>query len=60
MNSPANWRTPVLVLVCGAIILTLIAANLQLLSLGTAALQISYGLILLGTVYIAGLRLSRR
>jgi ribose transport system permease protein len=46
--------------VAGAIILTLIAANLQLLSLGTAALQISYGLILLGTVYIAGLRLGRR
>jgi ribose transport system permease protein len=46
--------------VAGAIILTLIAANLQLLSLGTAALQISYGLILLGTVYLAGLRLGRR
>jgi ribose transport system permease protein len=46
--------------VAGAIILTLIAANLQLLSLGTAAVQISYGLILLGTVYIAGLRLGRR
>jgi ribose transport system permease protein len=46
--------------VAGAIILTLIAANLQLLSLGTAALQISYGVILLGTVYLSGLRLGRR
>ncbi len=46
--------------VAGAIILTLIAANLQLLSLGTSAIQISYGLILLTTVYIAGLRLGRR
>jgi ribose transport system permease protein len=46
--------------VAGAIILTLIAANLQLLSLGTAAVQISYGLILLGTVYLAGLRSGRR
>jgi ribose transport system permease protein len=46
--------------VAGAIILTLIAANLQLLSLGTAALQISYGLILLATVYLSGLRLGRR
>jgi ribose transport system permease protein len=45
--------------VAGAIILTLIAANLQLLSLGTAAVQISYGLILLGTVYLAGLRSGR-
>jgi ribose transport system permease protein len=46
--------------VAGAIILTLIVANLQLLSLGTAAVQISYGVILLGTVYIAGLRVARK
>ena len=46
--------------VAGAIILTLIAALCQLLSLGTAALQISYGLILLVTVFIASLRVSRR
>ena len=45
--------------VAGAIILTLIVANLQLLSLGTAAMQISYGVILLGTVYIAGLRVAK-
>jgi len=46
--------------VAGAIILTLIAANLQLHSLGTSAVQISYGLILLATVYVAGLRFGRR
>jgi ribose transport system permease protein len=46
--------------VAGAIILTLIAANLNLLSLGQSAIQISYGLILLGTVYLASLRLGRR
>jgi ribose transport system permease protein len=46
--------------VAGALILTLIAANLQLLSLGTAAIQISYGLILLATVYVAGFTFGRR
>jgi ribose transport system permease protein len=46
--------------VAGAVILTLITANLNLRSLGTAAVQISYGLILLGTVYLATLRLRRR
>jgi ribose transport system permease protein len=42
--------------VAGAIVLTLIVANLDLLSLGTAAVQISYGVILLASVYVAGLR----
>jgi ribose transport system permease protein len=42
--------------VAGAIVLTLIAANLELLSLGTSAVQISYGVILLITVYLAGFR----
>jgi len=46
--------------VAGAIILTLIAANLNLLSLGTSAVQISYGLILLGAVFISTLRVNRR
>ena len=46
--------------VAGAIILTLIAANLNLLSLGESAIQISYGLILLATVYVATIRLGRR
>jgi ribose transport system permease protein len=46
--------------VAGAIILTLIVANLQLLSLGTAAVQISYGLILLGTVFLASIRVGGR
>jgi ribose transport system permease protein len=46
--------------VAGAIILTLIAANLNLLSLGQSAIQISYGLILLATVYLATIRLGRR
>jgi ribose transport system permease protein len=46
--------------VAGAIILTLIVANLNLLSLGESAVQISYGLILLATVYIATIRLGRR
>ena len=45
--------------VAGALILTLITADLNLFSLGTAAVQISYGVILLGTVYLATLR-SRR
>ena len=46
--------------VAGAIILTLIAANLNLLSLGESAIQISYGLILLATVYLATIQLGRR
>jgi len=46
--------------VAGAIILTLIAANLNLLSLGQSAIQISYGLILLGAVYLATIQLGRR
>jgi ribose transport system permease protein len=46
--------------IAGAIILTLIAANLNLLSLGTSAVQISYGLILLGAVFISTLRVGRR
>jgi ribose transport system permease protein len=46
--------------VAGAVILTLITANLNLRSMGTSAVQISYGLILLGTVYLATLRLRRR
>jgi ribose transport system permease protein len=45
--------------VAGAIILTLIAANLNLLSLGESAIQISYGLILLATVYLATIQLGR-
>jgi ribose transport system permease protein len=46
--------------VAGAIILTLIAANLNLLSLGQSAIQISYGLILLAAVYLATIQLGRR
>jgi len=46
--------------VAGAIILTLIAANLNLLSLGESAIDISYGVILLATVYLATVRLGRR
>jgi ribose transport system permease protein len=46
--------------VAGAIILTLIVANLNLLSLGQSAIDISYGLILLATVYLATVRLGRR
>lgn len=46
--------------VAGAIVLTLIAGLLPLFSLGTAALQISYGLILLVTVFFASLRLTRK
>jgi ribose transport system permease protein len=45
--------------VAGALILTLITANLDLFSLGTSAVQISYGVILLGTVYLATLRNRR-
>lgn len=46
--------------IAGAIILTLITADLNLRSLGTSAVDIAYGLILLGTVYIATLRIGRR
>jgi ribose transport system permease protein len=46
--------------VAGAIILTLIAANLNILSFGESAIQISYGLILLATVYVATIQLGRR
>jgi ribose transport system permease protein len=46
--------------VAGAIILTLITANLDLLSLGQAAVDISYGVILLLTVLLASSRLGRR
>jgi ribose transport system permease protein len=45
--------------VAGALMLTLITANLNLFSLGTSAVQISYGVILLGTVYLATLRTRR-
>jgi ribose transport system permease protein len=44
----------------GALVLTLVASLLPLFSLGTAWLQIAYGIILLGTVYAASLRVSRR
>jgi ribose transport system permease protein len=44
----------------GALVLTLVASLLPLFSLGTAWLQIAYGVILLGTVYAASLHLSRR
>lgn len=46
--------------VAGAIILTLITANLNLISLGESAIDIAYGVILLVTVYLATLRLRRR
>ncbi len=46
--------------VAGAIILTLIVANLNLLSLGQSAVDISYGVILLATVYLATIQLGRR
>jgi ribose transport system permease protein len=46
--------------VAGAIILTLITANLNLISLGESAIDIAYGVILLATVYLATLRLRRR
>ena len=42
--------------VAGAIILTLITANLNLISLGTSAIDVAYGVILLGTVYLATVR----
>ena len=43
--------------VAGAIILTLITANLNLISLGTSAIDVAYGVILLGTVYLATMRM---
>jgi ribose transport system permease protein len=45
--------------VAGALILTLVAAILPLFGLGTAGLQISYGIILLVTVFLASFRLAR-
>jgi ribose transport system permease protein len=45
--------------VAGAIILTLITANLNLISLGTSAIDIAYGVILLATVYLATLRVRK-
>jgi ribose transport system permease protein len=45
--------------VAGALILTLVAAILPLFGLGTAGLQISYGVILLVTVFLASFRLAR-
>jgi ribose transport system permease protein len=44
----------------GALVLTLVASLLPLFSLGTAWLQIAYGLILLATVYAASLHLTRK
>ncbi len=46
--------------VAGAIILTLITANLNLISLGTSAIDVAYGVILLGTVYLATVRMRSR
>jgi ribose transport system permease protein len=46
--------------VAGALVLTFVASLLPLFHLGTAWLQISYGVILLITVYLAGLTRSRR
>jgi ribose transport system permease protein len=46
--------------VAGAIILTLITANLNLISLGTSAIDVAYGVILLATVYLATLRVRGR
>ncbi len=45
--------------IAGAIVLTLIASLLQLFNLGAAWLQIGYGVILLATVYLAGVSRSR-
>ncbi len=45
--------------IAGAIVLTLIASLLQLFNLGAAWLQIGYGVILLATVYVAGVSRSR-
>ncbi len=46
--------------IAGAIVLTLITADLDVLSLGTDAVDISYGVILLVAVYFGGQRLGRR
>ncbi|MDW5596940.1 ABC transporter permease [Conexibacter stalactiti] len=46
--------------VAGALVLTLVASLLPLFSLGTAWLQIAYGLILLAAVYAAGLNVTRK
>lgn len=45
--------------IAGAIVLTLIASLLPLFNLGAAWLQIAYGVILLATVYLAGLSRAR-
>lgn len=45
--------------IAGAIVLTLVASLLPLFHLGAAWLQIAYGVILLATVYLAGLSRSR-
>jgi ribose transport system permease protein len=45
--------------IAGAIVLTLIASLLPLFNLGAAWLQIAYGVILLATVYLAGLARAR-
>lgn len=46
--------------IAGAIVLTLMTADLDVLSLGTSAVDISYGLILLAAVYFGGRRLGGR
>jgi ribose transport system permease protein len=46
--------------IAGAIVLTLITADLDVLSLGTSAVDISYGIILLAAVYLGGRKLGRR
>jgi ribose transport system permease protein len=46
--------------VAGALILTLVAAILPLFGLGTADIQIAYGIILLATVFLASFRVSQR
>jgi ribose transport system permease protein len=46
--------------IAGAIVLALITADLDVLSLGTSAVDISYGVILLVAVYFGGQRLGRR
>ena len=45
--------------IAGAIVLTLIASLLPVFHIGAAWLQIGYGVILLATVYLAGLSRSR-
>jgi ribose transport system permease protein len=46
--------------IAGAIVLTLITADLDVLSMGTAAVDIAYGIILLAAVYFGGRKLGRR